>query len=177
MISSYRLNVFGNPKARGMDRPLNLGLLDQRMGLEWVQTNIANFGGDPSKITIWGQSAGASSVDYLNFAYPDNPIVHGIIMDSSSSLSNSGSATSIGDSFTNLAGHFGCGNLSATNEFNCMKKIDQLRIEAFLKKYEDAGTEPSFSFGPMADNVTVFANYTERFISGNFSKVVSGCLS
>ena len=32
------------------------------MAMQWVQENIVNFGGDPSQVTIWGQSAGASSV-------------------------------------------------------------------------------------------------------------------
>jgi len=157
-----------------MSRTLNLGLLDQRMGLEWVRSNIANFGGDASRITIWGQSAGGSSVDYQNFAYPDDPIFSGIIMDSSNSLSYSVSATTIGNSFTNLAGHFGCGNMSATDEFACMKKVDFMAIEDFLKTYSDAGETPSLSFGPMADNVTQFYNYTELLVEGNFSKVVRG---
>ncbi len=45
--------------------PGNYGMLDQVRALEWVRDNIAGFNGDPNKVTIFGQSAGAASTGLL----------------------------------------------------------------------------------------------------------------
>jgi len=78
---NYRLSVFGflahpeltkesSHKASG-----NYGLLDQNAGLRWVQRNIANFAGDPKRVTIAGESAGSISVS----AHMVSPLSKGLI--------------------------------------------------------------------------------------------------
>ncbi|KAJ3905867.1 Alpha/Beta hydrolase protein [Lentinula edodes] len=64
VIIQYRLGLFGFLAGSEVkeDGDLNAGLLDQDFALRWVQTHILQFGGDPSKVTIWGESAGAGSV-------------------------------------------------------------------------------------------------------------------
>jgi para-nitrobenzyl esterase len=68
---NYRLGVFGflaHPeltKESPHHASGNYGLLDQIAALQWVQKNISGFGGDPSRVTIFGESAGSWSVNYL----------------------------------------------------------------------------------------------------------------
>ena len=68
---NYRLGVFGffaHPElTKESDRNSsgNYGFLDQIAALEWVQKNIAAFGGDPKRVTIFGESAGSWSVNML----------------------------------------------------------------------------------------------------------------
>jgi triacylglycerol lipase len=61
---NYRVGGFGFMPGSEIlkDGSANLGLLDQRLALEWIADNIKAFGGDPTKVTIWGESAGSISV-------------------------------------------------------------------------------------------------------------------
>lgn len=78
---NYRLGALGffvNQDVSG-----NLGILDQQMALRWVQSNIAAFGGDPSKVTLFGESAGAMSVGLHTFSIPSSkPLFRAAIMES-----------------------------------------------------------------------------------------------
>merc|ERR1719221_300344 len=57
---NYRLAIFGFFSSD--DAGANFGFQDQQLLLRWVQQNIAAFGGDPSRVTLFGESAGAMSV-------------------------------------------------------------------------------------------------------------------
>lgn len=61
---------FSSDSTKQSDGVLNTGILDQRAALHWVNQNIHSFGGDPSKVAIMGQSAGASSVELQLVATP-----------------------------------------------------------------------------------------------------------
>jgi carboxylesterase type B len=87
---NYRVGGYGflGGKELHAEGSTNLGLLDQRLGLEWVSDNIRAFGGDPTKVTIWGESAGSISVfNHMaaydgNHTYKGKPLFRGAIMNS-----------------------------------------------------------------------------------------------
>jgi para-nitrobenzyl esterase len=89
MVSvNHRLGVFGhlNLAAYG-DQYANsgaVGMLDIVTSLEWVRDNIANFGGDPSRVTIFGQSGGGGKVGVLMAMPPAKGLFHRAIMQSGS---------------------------------------------------------------------------------------------
>jgi para-nitrobenzyl esterase len=85
---NYRLNVFGwfaHPeltKESEHHASGNYGSLDQLAGIQWVKNNIAQFGGDPNKITIWGESGGSRSVNFLGASPLLKGLVRGAIAES-----------------------------------------------------------------------------------------------
>ena len=81
---NYRLSTLGFLAIPGTNIKGNFGIGDQVTALKWVQQNIAQFGGDPKKITIIGESAGAGSVRALLGSPPviDNDLIDGAVAQS-----------------------------------------------------------------------------------------------
>ena len=85
---NYRLNIFGFFAHRALSAESehgvsgNYGLLDQIAALEWVQRNISGFGGDPGRVTIFGESAGGTDVVCLMVSPLSKGLFHGAIAQS-----------------------------------------------------------------------------------------------
>ena len=76
----YRMGAFGFLYTDGISP--NLGLQDQVCALEWIQQHIQDFGGDPTNVTIFGESAGATSVAYLMVMPSAQGLFHKAILES-----------------------------------------------------------------------------------------------
>ena len=134
---NYRVAGFGFMPGKEIleDGSSNLGLLDQRMGLEWVADNIASFGGDPEKVTIWGESAGAiSCLDQMilyggDVDYKGKPLFRGAIMNSGSVVPADPVDTEKGQAiYDAVVLKAGCA--SSDDTLACLRELD---YETFLE--------------------------------------------
>lgn len=81
---NFRLGVLGylDFRSLGHDCVATPALLDQILALEWVRANIANFGGDPGRVTIMGESAGGAAVVHLMCSPSARGLFHGAVAQS-----------------------------------------------------------------------------------------------
>ncbi|TVY27869.1 Acetylcholinesterase [Lachnellula hyalina] len=174
---NYRLSIFGFPNARGLaDGDQNIGILDQRVALEWVRDNIAAFGGDPNRITHWGQSAGSIAADFHAYAFYQDPIAQAYFLQSGSALISSPSEDLMHSNFSFVARHVGCeapcgGDEDGTAELDCMRRVPFAQIVNFIGQYGDQGSTPALSFGVIADDRIVFHDYKGRSEAGQIARV------
>ncbi|KAJ7637771.1 acetylcholinesterase [Mycena rosella] len=170
---NYRLTIFGFPNARGVaDGHQNLGILDQRAALEWVRDNIAAFGGDPGRITMWGQSAGSIAADIHAYAFHQDPIAQAYFMQSGTAFSFSPPKDPLYSNFSFVARHFGCeapcgdDDHDGAAELDCMRQVPFAQIVNFIGQYGDRGATPALFFNGIPDDRIMFADYSARSEAG-----------
>ncbi|KAK1510631.1 acetylcholinesterase [Colletotrichum tamarilloi] len=169
---NYRLNVFGFPNAAGLSPDeRNLGFLDQRLGLEWVHQHIASFGGDPSRMTHFGQSAGARSIDCHAFLHPDKPLVRNLILHSGCALPLLPVSDPGCTHFSALAKALGFPGGDAAAELEFMRQQPSQELLEAIQHHWATEEKPFLSFRPVVDGFTLFDDYEDRAKAGNFSKL------
>ena len=120
---NYRLNVFGflaHPALTAESRygsSGNYALLDQIAALRWVQQNAAAFGGDPGRVTIFGESAGGTNVTYLLASPLARGLFHRAVIESGgyavSDFRSLGEAETAGKGFADVLGVAGSKDVAA----------------------------------------------------------------
>jgi len=159
---NYRLGplgflTFGNDLASG-----NLGLRDQQLAIQWTRNYIQNFGGNPNKITIFGESAGGGSVHAQVLSHLNQGLIHGAIAQSGNIL-----YTPIEDRPEKMA-------MKVGEKFNCSsndldeKMLDCLQEIPAQELIEGTALDPSDWFG---DDNLLFAPVVDHFCSNPFMPI------
>ena len=165
---NYRLGVFGflaypaltaeSPhKASG-----NYGMLDQVAALQWVQRNIAAFGGDPAKVTIGGESAGSAAVSALMASPLAAGLFRGVIGESGAMFNTGGL---LAGQPLGKAEKTGIGFATALGA----KSLAEMRAASAADVLKAAG--PAVRFGPIVDGYFLPAEPASIYAAGKQSHV------
>jgi carboxylesterase type B len=116
---AYRLSTLGFLALNDGVHNGNYFLSDQITGLEWVQKNIKHFGGDASRVTIFGESAGAESVNALMASPKGKGLFHGAILQSNYYQPYVPLAQAIQQTTVPILDQTGCA--TAANQLSCLQ--------------------------------------------------------
>jgi len=171
---AYRLGVFGfmahpqlsRESAKGSGA---YGIQDMIAGLQWVKNNIAQFGGDPSCVTIFGESAGGIAVGMLSAAPAAKGLFQRAISESGGSFAPPRIADEAGQNVPSL-------KLAESNGESFLKKLGVADIKAAralpaeqILKAAGGGMGGGSSFWPVADGNAIPGDPYELYEKGRFN--------
>ncbi|KAJ6514284.1 Alpha/Beta hydrolase protein [Mycena vitilis] len=159
VMIQYRLGLFGFLPGTEVKRngALNAGLLDQDFALRWVRKYISKFGGDPSKVTIWGESAGAGSV-LLQMVANDGKTEPQLFRGAISSSTYLGSQYAYDDPipeylYKEVVTQTNC--TRAVNSMACLRATDADTLQAANAGLNKASFSHTFLFVPVVDGTFI----------------------
>ncbi|XP_069848428.1 carboxylesterase 1E-like isoform X1 [Dipodomys merriami] len=130
----YRLGIWGFFSTGDEHSRGNWGHLDQVAALRWVQDNIANFGGNPGSVTIFGESAGGESVSVLVLSPLTKNLFHRAISESGVALSPGLFAKNVRSLAEQVAVTAGCTLTTSAPMVHCLRqKTEQELLETTMK--------------------------------------------
>lgn len=182
---AYRTGPYGflGGDAATDEGSTNSGLHDQRKALEWIQDNIANFGGDPSRVMLFGESAGAMSVAHQMVAYGGDNTYKGNKLFTSAILQSGGplpyyNTESVGpeSAYDRFVKYAGCSSSNkGADTLACLrgKSGDVLAAAQNSYDFNDLyGILPEFlGFGPRPDGDIIPESSFNLFKSGKVAQV------
>ncbi|KAL1754507.1 Alpha/Beta hydrolase protein [Schizophyllum commune] len=166
VVIQYRLNVFGflsgeEVKQEGV---LNAGLLDQQFALQWIQSHIAKFGGDPNDVTLFGESAGGASVIQhiiANGGQTDPPLFHKALIASYSALPQYDyNHPVVENDYAALLRATDCSSLA------CLRTVDAPMLRAAAYAICASKFYGSFSFLPVVDGELIRKRPLKALLAG-----------
>ncbi|KAJ6508683.1 Alpha/Beta hydrolase protein [Mycena sanguinolenta] len=174
VVIQYRLGLFGFLAGQQMkdDGALNAGLLDQEFAFRWVNKNIYKFGGDASKVTLWGQSAGAGSIiqHLISRDGKTSPQLFRAAITSSTFIP---SQYHYNDTipqawFDDVAAQAGC---NGTALVDCLRAVDSATMANINIDVNLASFEYTFPFCPVVDGSFITQSPTDALMQGRLNKV------
>ena len=148
---NYRLGQLGFMSTESGLIKGNFGLWDQHMAIQWVHDNIESFGGNVNDVTIFGQSAGSSSVMYQSMYAGNKGLFQRVIAESGSTTSSwayKNVKTSTQNAYR-FANHCGCHQTTEDTMVACLRSLTSTEMENCLTTYTDG-----YSFDDLAWTVT-----------------------
>ncbi|OAL32697.1 hypothetical protein AYO20_07855 [Fonsecaea nubica] len=181
---NYRVNIFGfaNSPALRTEGSLNAGLLDQRLALQWIQSNIATFGGNPKNVTIFGESDGGVSVGLHMTSFGGNGTApfRRAIMQSGAAASDpgvTGDATSTNTAA--VAQLAGCTGTNSSLVLDCLREISMVQLLNAVLLFENSTTATEANgasqdlFFPTVDGSYIPVAPSNLIRTGRFHKNIS----